>query len=143
MQRRKVKWWEKPSVVQEQIKYREKSVPDFELMEDAERNELRLISEEMAYVLLYRVVQDLEPIEKLVIRYQFGLPKTFTRGAYYPQRNRLALAKELQEHEYFKGKEISTIRKQIKHIREDALKKLFSLMFSDKYQGEIRDINAK
>ena len=118
---------------------------DFELMLPDEKQELRLITEEMAYVLIYRLIEDLEPIERLVIRHQFGLPKTYDRESYYQVKCRLQLAKDIQEHDYFKKKKLNAIdpiRKEIKKIRERALKKLFlQLWFNNKTKQEIADLS--
>jgi hypothetical protein len=145
----KRKWWQKPSVIKEQVRFYEKNVPDFDTLEDGEKAELRLISEEMAYVLIYRVLQELDPIEKYIIRHQFGLPKDYNRGDYYPVKSRLQLSEMLKDHPYFKSlkhkddHQLSThvIRKRIKHIRERALKKMFCyLWYNDQYKKEVKDL---
>ena len=120
-------------------------VLDFETMLSDQKNELRLIGEEMAYVLIYRLLEDLEPIEQLIIRHQFGLPKTYDRDGYYTVKSRLQLAKEIQDHPYFRENKLTAIdpiRKEIKNIRERALKKLFiQLWFNDDVKQEIQDIS--
>jgi hypothetical protein len=146
------KWWQKESALRKQYDFKEIQVPDFSDLGEDERHEIRLIGEEMAYVLIYRLIQDLSEIEKLIIRHQFGLPKAYSRGEYYEVKSRLQLAQELEGHEYFKSKKhkndshdngVSRIRREIKKIREEALKKMFcQLWYNGKVKAEIEDIKA-
>jgi len=120
--------------------------PEFETIEHDDRKELCLISQEMAYVLIYRVINELSDIEKIIIRHQFGLPKVYERGQYYTVKNRVELAQQLKDHPYFKEvrklNHLDPIRKEIKHIREEALKKLFQhLWFSESYVKEWQELS--
>lgn len=108
---------------------------EFEWLQPDEKKELCLITSEMAYVLCYHIIQELPDIEKTIIRYQFGLPKQYDRGKYYPVMNRQQLAKKLKNNRYFKERglnDIFQISKEIKHLREKGLKTMFRLIMRER-----------
>lgn len=100
---------------------REIPIPDFESIPKEVREECRLISEEMAYTLLFKLVQTLDPIDRTVIQYSFGLPKQYTRWTYYPQLSRKEIAKM-----------VDRTPLEVMRIREDAVKALFRGLIGDR-----------
>lgn len=92
-------------------------IPDIDELSPEERTEARLITEEMAYTLVYKLIQRLEPEEQYIIRHSFGLPKQYTRHSWYKQKTRKEIAKELD-----------LDPRDILWIREDVTKKLFGML---------------
>lgn len=91
--------------------------PELEELPDADRAEMRLIGEEMAFVLCYKLINELDTTEKFIIRHSFGLPMVYHRGKYYEQLPRTEIAQRLGIHRF-----------TVKKIRENALKKLFKMV---------------
>lgn len=86
-----------------------------------ERKEAQLITEEMAYTLVYRLVRLLSKEEQFIIRHTFGLPKQYTKHTYYETMNRKQMSEILG---------IPPI--EIKRIREEAVKALFRGLIGDR-----------